>query len=1081
MSAKLFIYITLNLNGELISMLELGIYEQLINKSISQQLDNLSDQITAKRSKLTDTDSPEFLGYYLGKFITRILGLLDSADKSLESQITLSNEIIKFLLEYLSTKKIVGKNDELFEIIENYLLENSAEVLLSVSKNDFSKSKKTGSDVIRPTTSLRNSSLFTGSPGSPNMLSELKKEILSSNSIDLLISFIKLSGLRLIYDDLKQFLDNGGRLRVLTTSYMGATDLKAIEQLSKLPNTEIKISYDIGTTRLHAKSYIFKRNTGFDTTYIGSSNLSEPAITRGLEWNLKLTSQDSLHIIEKVNVTFEHYWNSPEFEFYTSDDYEKLAAALKYFSQKNDSSRMHFFDIQPYYYQQEILDKLAAEREVHSNYRNLVVSATGTGKTVIAAFDYKRFKQKNPHSKCRLLFVAHRKEILQQSISVFRNILRDQNFGEELYDGSIPESHDYLFASIQSLNSKRIFEKVNSNFYDFIIIDEFHHASANSYQKLLSYFQPNILLGLTATPERADGKDITQYFNRGINAEIRLSEAIDNKLLSPFHYFGVSDSTDISKVKWINGKFDESELEKVYVLDKKYAENRVSTVINAIEQYCTDTNEIIGIGFCVSNKHAKFMADRFNSYGIPSEFLTYETKDELRNNIRTKLTSKEINFVFVVDLFNEGVDIPEINTVLFLRPTESLTVYIQQLGRGLRLHEDKEVLTVLDFVGQYNKQYRIEDRLTPLLSKSRDPLKTELKNNFPNVPRGCSIQFEKVAYKRVLASIENAIVNKKRIRQNLNEYFSTSKDTHLGGFLEHYNLHPNQIYKLNDGSYYSYAVQDGLIPYGEIKESRLSVLINGLKRISSINSKQFLLFGKKYFSELKSGNFVTYNEVYESRLINMWFYTFWNESITSFKNVDEAFSWLLDDELCFKEVNQLIEYQLNVISSVSKPVDISLMDCPIEINCNYTRNQILAAFGKNDAYNLKSFREGVLWLENYQTDLLFITFNKTDKHFSDSTRYHDYVINEHLLHWQSQNKTTVNSLTGNRYINHSLLGTKILVFVRNHNKDEHGLSAPFTCIGYASYRSHKGNAPISIEFDMSEEIPASILKYAAKL
>ncbi len=346
-------------------------------------------------------------------------------------------------------------------------------------------------------------------------------------------------------------------------------------------------------------------------------------------------------------------------------------------------------------------------------YCIIPLTREGTGKTMIAAFDYKN-QIKNGDK--RLLFLAHRKEILHQSVQTFRNVLKDQNFGELWVEGNNPEDFTHVFASIQTLNSNENYLNFLQDYFEYIVIDESHHASASSYLRILEYFKPKILLGLTATPERMDGKNILDYFNNRIASEIRLTDAIQRKLLSPFHYFGVTDSEDLSHLKWSRGGYEISELENVYTKSKQ----RVQVILDAMKRYLRDMKTFKAIGFCVSIKHANFMADSFNKVGIPSIALHSDSEHEERNTAKSKLQKGQINCIFTVDLFNEGVDIPDIDTVLFLRPTESLTVFIQQLGRGLRLSENKETLTVLDFVGQAHANYDFSFKLRALIGKTNE-------------------------------------------------------------------------------------------------------------------------------------------------------------------------------------------------------------------------------------------------------------------------------------------------------------------------------------------------------------------------
>lgn len=397
---------------------------------------------------------------------------------------------------------------------------------------------------------------------------------------------------------------------------------------------------------------------------------------------------------------------------------------------------------------------------------------------------------------CRLLFVAHREEILKQSLYTFRAVLKDANFGELFFGGYKPESIDHLFLSIQTFNSQDFTSKTAPDFYDSIVVDEFHHAAAPTYQKLLQHYRPKILLGLTATPERMDGKSILPYFGDRIAAEIRLPEAIDRKLLYPFQYFGVTDTVDLDSLRWTQGGYDKSELERMYAFSGAVAQRRAELAAVSVMKYVTDIDEVKGLGFCVSVEHANFMEEQFNRRGIPSISLTGKSSDEERNAAKHRLVSGEVRFIFVVDIYNEGVDIPEVNTVLFLRPTESLTAFLQQLGRGLRLAEDKECLTVLDFIGQANKRYNFEDKFAALLSNTTRSVSREIRDGFVSAPKGCYIQLEKKAARYILDNIRASYGNTAGLVSRIGSFAEDSGlELTLRNFLRYLHLDPRSIYK----------------------------------------------------------------------------------------------------------------------------------------------------------------------------------------------------------------------------------------------------------------------------------------------
>ncbi|MDF0727153.1 DUF3427 domain-containing protein [Cytobacillus sp. S13-E01] len=1048
-------------------MLKQGIYEEIINTKLKAELDAIDlETFEVGKERIDTEEARKLLSTYISSVTRRALKFVRDNEnddrQALIDQIRTCNDIISVLIEKL--------DEEEFKTLK---IEEEGEVLTSIySKINSVRSIRKG-EIIRPVTPISEISLFTGSNYEPNMLGELKKEILSSDSIDMLVSFIKWSGLRCIIEELKAFTEQEGKkLRVITTSYMEATDYKAIEELGQLPNTEIKISYDVERTRLHAKAYLFKRETGFSTAYIGSSNLSNPALTSGLEWNIKVTEKDSFDIVKKFEATFESYWNDREFTIFNPNelgDQNRLKIALSK-SKGNGQSELSFlFDIQPYLYQKEILEKLQVEREVFGRMKNLLVAATGVGKTVISAFDYKRFRSANKHS-AKLLFVAHREEILKQSMDTFRVILKDQNFGDLLVGNNTPNSIDHLFVSIQSFNSRELHKNTSSDYYDFIIVDEFHHAAADSYQKLLSHYQPKILLGLTATPERMDGKDILTYFEDTISAEMRLTEAINRKLLSPFQYFCVSDIADLSKLKWGRRGYEIKELENVYTSNTI----RSNQIVKSLYKYVTDIDEVKGLGFCVSIEHAKYMADFFNKVGIPSVALYGNVEAKVRRDAQGELVKGDIKFIFVVDLYNEGIDIPEVNTILFLRPTESLTVFLQQLGRGLRLADGKECLTVLDFVGQAHKNYNFEEKFRALIGKTKHSIPHYIENGFFNLPKGSFIQLEKQAKDYILRNIKSSSNTRGNLVSKM-KYFEqdTGVELTLGNFLNHHHLSLYEFYgKSRNRSFTRMLVEAGLSEDFFWEEE--DFVTSRLQNLFFLNSSSQLEFLIQY---IKEG---TIQNEEEKIMLNMLYYSFYKSypAKEELNSIEEGVHRIFGNSYFKSEILEILYYLYNSLETLEIKNDFNFTS-PLKVHCNYSTAQVMAALEYYNDEKTPAFREGVKYFEEKHLDIFFITLNKSEKDFSPSTLYEDYAINERLFHWQTQSRISENSPTAQRYIHHKQKNHQIALFVREY-KVENGLTSPFVFLGTADYIKHEGNKPMSFVWRLREEMPSNLVGRANK-
>lgn len=1037
-------------------MIELGLYEQIINRLFEVKLGELNHQeFYIGKQPMTKDNVASYLSRYLYGLFIDVFSQFNQDDESVEKAVKLANDIIKHLAQK-------------FYIEDTNLLSAKSEILTAV----IDKTKCEYPDIaehicdITPITSLVRSTLFTGSSKQVSLESELKREIQSADEICLLVSFIRSTGLNLIFNQLKDYTQSGKKLRVITTTYIGATDYNAIKKLTNLSNTEIKISYNSAVDRLHAKSYLFLRNTGFHTAYVGSSNLSEAALTEGLEWNVKITQQELPHIIKEIRHTFESYWDNPLFETFVSGrDDERLKEALS--GVKNESIDYSVLDlIKAHDYQDEVLEKLKLEREVFGHYRNLVVAATGTGKTVIAAFDYKYFREH--HSRANFLFIAHREEILKQSCRTFRTVLQDENFGDLWYGGVEPHAYTHLFASKDLLNNRLEELDIADDFFDYIIFDEVHHIAADSYRKILSRFKPKILLGLTATPERMDGEDITKDFDGKISAEIRLDDALNNRLLAPFHYYGIADSVDLRTVPWRGGKYVISELSKIYTEN----DQRTGLILRKIEEYLPNYHDVRALCFCVDVDHAKNMAAKFQLAGLKSAFLVSDNGAE-RVKWSRQLKEKKINYLFVVDMFNEGVDIPEVDTILFLRPTESLTIFLQQFGRGLRKAEGKDYVTILDFVGHCNKEFNYTDRFRRLIGRTSMGVEEELEKDFPHLPLGCHITLEAKAKERILENIRAAIstFRKNRVIMWIQAYSTeTDRPLTLANFIT---LHQIPLEK-----FYKNFTWQGLLNIAG-KTHRISRFENELKR--AVYKKWLSTDSYTYFSfleKLASKNFkvkVDDMNFVEQKMALMFYYDMFQDA-GKYHNLQGMFNDLSLDELFCDEMKNLVVLLKNRCEAYEMNDNSSIMNLPLKLHGVYTKDQIFVAIETSTIEKKSSCREGVERNKHLNVEAMFVDVIK-DREEGSNTNYNDFAINELLFNWETQNKVSPTSQAGKNYINET---QTMLLFVRQQDSfpEDKGRTMGFTYLGEVKLVKWQGAKPMEIVWRLKTPMPASLLNIA---
>ena len=1028
-----------------------GIYERLLDENLTSILER-HPELHSVFGKLDPEEEPARYAAFLGKVLEKALRL----EHDPATRIRLCNEIVDRIsgnpgTQFLKSSRIIAADNPL---------------LLEITPPNYAQG-----GVPRPETALVESSLFTGSPADPQLVHELGREMRSADSVDLLVSFIKWSGLRLLMPAFEEIAGRGGKVRIITTSYMGASDAEAVEWLANLPNVEIRVSYDTERTRLHAKAYHFKRNSGFSTAYIGSANMSQAAMTSGLEWNLKVTTQDMPHILEKFNAEFETYWNSREFISFDPEEPLVFREAIKHARSRQGIAPV-FFDIRPHPFQERILDALESERLVHGHWRNLVVAATGTGKTVVAAFDFKRFFEQN-HRQPRLLFVAHRKEILEQAVGTFRAVLRTPDFGELMVGSHQAVRFDHLFCSVDMLGTRRLWDQVGGDFYDFIIVDEVHHGPAASYRVIFDRFNPTILLGLTATPERMDGASVAADFGNRFAAEIRLAEALDEKLLCPFHYFGVADPVSLSADRfWKSGKYDITELENVYTGKHVLALQRLDVVLNSLLRYEPDLERVRGIGFCVSIRHAEFMAEKFNDRGIVSAVLVGETAHEKRTKLLEDFRAGQIRFLFTRDVLNEGLDVPEVNTVLFLRPTESLTVFLQQLGRGLRHAPEKDCLTVLDFVGQSHRRYRIDKKLKALLAKRRFNIQREVEMDFPHLPSGCSIQLDKIAREHVLANIRENLRNLTQQLPELMETFEheTGQPLTFGNFIRYHDYEPETLLAgKRTWTEWKSAARLAETPddpdLAQLRPALVSAAqTSGPREISKLRRVlAHLRIGDVEAARAESGG--------DALTIH---YRIWGRPgrHLGMTDIKESFTRAARNPSVVRDLEEILVWADEESRVGSRPLNLPF-PCSLELHATYGSDEIKAALGKATFETAGETGSGVLHFPKIKVLLALVTFQKTEKEFSPSTMYQDYPISRELLHWETQAKTSQASETGQKLIHHIERGYSMLFFVRSRKKVA-GTTSPFTFLGPARLVSFQSERPIQMVWRLDHAMPVEL-------
>lgn len=1015
-----------------------GLYEVLVTEAIKTQLEQLGSEWHTVIGDVRSAEAPDRLALHLGRIVKRALSSVSESERVAKG-IALARALIQQIETAVAASGATGEKPVEPGIVLRAVLGRTPDGRPEA--------------IAEPLIPLLDTTLLTNAPGEPRVGNQLLTELHSADRIDLVMAFIRRSGVAALLDTLRSHCQSGRQLRVLTTTYTGSTEGRALDTLQEL-GAEVRVSYDTSTTRLHAKAWLFHRRSGFSTAYIGSSNLTHSAQVSGLEWNVRVSGARNPDVIEKVAAVFESYWNSGDFVPYDAETFAAHVDATG----SGPTVVLSPIEIRPEPFQERLLEQIELARQ-RGHHRNLLVSATGTGKTVMAAVDYARLRERLQRS--RLLFVAHREEILEQSLATFRHCLRDHAFGELWVGGQRPRRFDHVFASIQSLNAAGL-DLLDARHFDVVIVDEFHHAAAPSYRALLERIEPIELLGLTATPERSDGLPLLDWFDNRIAAELRLWDAIDQQRLSPFAYYGVHDGLDLRQIPWRRGRgYDVEGLSNLLTSNDAWARQVLAQVVARVD----DPRQMRALGFCVSVDHARFMARAFRDAGVPAVAVWADSPDAERAAALSDLAARRVNALFSVDLFNEGVDIPAVDTLLLLRPTDSATLFLQQLGRGLRRLAGKTFCTVLDFVGQHRKEFRFDRRFRALLGGSRKDLERQIVSGFPFLPAGCHMELDRVATDVVLENIRAAVPS--RWPDKVAELRAAANGDHsitLARFLGEAGLELDDIYS-------------GRNTFSDLREAAgLSVASPGPKedvlrpacgRVLHIDDSIRI----ETYRHLLTQDHPPDPDTLSARdraLTRMLVASVADRALEKTTSLQDACTLLWQHPQVRAELVELLDVLAQKVEHVQHPLDTH-PDVPLVVHARYSRVEIFPAFGVGQHAKVAPWQTGVHWAKKAGADLFAFTLDKTTGQFSPTTRYRDYAINRELIHWESQSSTRASSETGLRYQRHVAMGTAVMLFARLRSDDR-----AFWFLGPASYVSHESELPMAITWRLKHRLPGDL-------
>ena len=909
------------------------------------------------------------------------------------------------------------------------------------------------------------------------VLNDIQEELSKAKSFAFSVAFITQSGLALIKSQLSDLADEGVQGRILISPYLDFNDPIAMKELLKLENVQVRITPV--NMQMHAKFYLFEQKDK-QVIISGSSNLTHTALKINYEWNVKLTSTHNGDFIQNAKEEFERIWKkSIVLDIEAINAYSaRRKTVIKTESIQDESIASYQETICPNKMQEQALEGLKTVRK-NGAQKALVISATGTGKTYLSAFDVKQY---NPD---RMLFIVHREQILQKSLKDFQKVLGFEDDEGCIYKSGMDLSQKrYIFATIQTISREDNLQSFAPSFFNYILIDEVHKAGADTYKKVMNYFQPDFYLGMTATPERTDGQNIYELFDYNIAYEIRLQEALDNDMLCPFIYYGVSDI-----------KIDGQLIDEKASFSNLVSEQRVNHILEKVTYYGVSGETVKGLIFCSSVNEAKELEGQFNARGLRTRALSGEHSQEERQRVVQDLENGNLDYILTVDIFNEGIDIPSVNQVVMLRNTQSSIIFIQQLGRGLRKHDSKEYVTIINFIGNYQNNYLIPVALFGDQSMNKDNYRREVRE--PNILKGLTtINFEKVAKELIFSSITNTTLSSIKI---LRDAFKDLENK-LGRV-----PYLSDFVKLNSIDPLVFFENSSFQNYGDVinKFSEETILLSEVEK-RFLNFITFEILNGKRKHELYLLNLLVENEGLVSS--DKWFECIIEHDLDFQTDVLDSVTRVLD--LSFLKAQEQKKYGTDALVTfdgelyrLNEEIQESLVNNTkfTQLFLDVIETGILKSKEYPEIFTLgqKYTRREVLKLMNvakdepplniggYKIDKdtnscpIFITYHKSED-ISDTIKYEDELLNESTLKWFSKNKRTLDSNDVSTIIHSNENGLRLELFVIKDDSE----AGEFYYLGPLRYVENSaseiiksGDSVVQMLFKIGSPVETNLYKY----